>query len=358
MNWLNWLNWLKSRSEGFWSLFAVFAVVVIGVILLRVGWDWLRSGSEESRSASIRNAFFIIGGIVAVLLAVWRSRVSERQADMSQRQAETAQQSLLNERYQRGAEMLGNGVLSVRLGGIYALRRLAEEHPEQYHIQIIELLCAFVRHPTKDEEWEALQGNNTTHSPREDVHAVMQAIGTRNDFQVDLEQQAHHRLDLHGADLRDQNLHNLNLSESQLSYAKLSDAYMSRTNLSDANLYKADLSGAKLASVNLTGAFLSGANLSCIKECYGTNFSNAVFDGTNLTDADLSGTIVSGARLVGANLAGAKFYNDSGMMVEGLTQKQVAFAKAIPENRPPNFDGLNDPKTDEPISWDQRPTVV
>ena len=53
-----------------------------------------------------------------MLLAVWRSIVAERQAD-------TAQQSLLNERYQKGAEMLGNEVLSVRMGGIYALGRLA-----------------------------------------------------------------------------------------------------------------------------------------------------------------------------------------------------------------------------------------
>ena len=46
--------------------------------------------------------------------------------------------------------MLGSGVLSVRLGGIYALERLAKEHPEEYHIQIMELLCSFVRHPTRD----------------------------------------------------------------------------------------------------------------------------------------------------------------------------------------------------------------
>ena len=44
--------------------------------------------------------------------------------------------------------MLGSEVLSVRLGGIYALQRLAEEWPDQYHIQIMRLFCAFVRLPT------------------------------------------------------------------------------------------------------------------------------------------------------------------------------------------------------------------
>ena len=336
--------------DGFWWVAGIAAVLVVGVFLSWRFWEEL-GDNNESLSTTVRNVGLVIGGVIAILLAVWRSTVAARQVD-------TAQQSLLNERYERGAEMLGNGVLSVRLGGIYALSRLAQEHPEQYHIQIVELFCAFVRHPTKDEEWEALLSNSTTHSPRQDVHAVMQGIGTRNDVQVALEQQAKHKLDLHGADLRNQILHNLNLSESQLSGAKLSDTVLLRTNLSGAHLLDADLSGAKLASVNLTGAFLADANLSRIKECYGTNFSNAFLHKTNLTDADLSGAIVSGARLEGANLAGAKFYNDTGMMVEGLTQRQIAFARAMPENKPPCLDGLDDAESGELISWDKRPTIV
>ena len=79
---------------------------------------------------------------------------------------------------------------------------------------------------------------------------------------------------------------------------------------------------------------------------------------TNLTDADLSGAIVSGACLEGANLAGAKFYNDTGMMVEGLTQRQIAFARVMPENKPPCLDGLDDAESGELISWDKRPTIV
>ena len=85
---------------------------------------------------------FVIGGIVALFFALWRGRLAERQAS-------TGQQGLLNERYQKGAEMLGSGVLSVRMGGIYALQRLAEEHPKEYAIQILGLFCAFVRHPPR-----------------------------------------------------------------------------------------------------------------------------------------------------------------------------------------------------------------
>ena len=47
--------------------------------------------------------------------------------------------------------MLGNELLSARLGGIYALQRLAGDHPDEYHMQVIELFCAFVRHPAQAE---------------------------------------------------------------------------------------------------------------------------------------------------------------------------------------------------------------
>ena len=153
----------------------IWAVINYWDWLSTTFWEWLRGGpgGVESGSTTVRNLGLVIGGFIAILLAVWRSRVAERQADAAQqqvtatqqqlrtaqhqadaaqRQADTAQQNLLNERYQRGAEMLGSDVLAVRLGGIYALRHLAEEHPKQYHVQIMRLLCAFARHPTRDEE--------------------------------------------------------------------------------------------------------------------------------------------------------------------------------------------------------------
>ena len=57
-------------------------------------------------------------GLIALPLALWRGHVAEQQAN-------AAQQSLRNERYQKGAEMLGSEVLSVRLGGIYGLQQFS-----------------------------------------------------------------------------------------------------------------------------------------------------------------------------------------------------------------------------------------
>ena len=155
-------NW-----DGFWWIGAIAGVLVMGGCLSWVFWEDLR-GDQESLSTTIRNLGLVVGGIIAMVLAVWCSTVAERQAETAQqqsdtaqrqveavqRQADTAQQGLLNDRYERGAGMLGSDVLPVRLAGIYALERLAVEHPEEYHIQIMDLLCAFVRNPTRDDRVE------------------------------------------------------------------------------------------------------------------------------------------------------------------------------------------------------------
>ena len=127
---------------------AAIATAVLAIVPSIMFWGWLSGG--ESGSTTIRNIALVAAGVFTLLLAIWRGVVANRQAN-------TAQQGLLNERYQKGAAMLGSEVLSVRLGGIYALQRLAEESPGQYHIQIMRLFCAFVRLPTRDQSLESGQ---------------------------------------------------------------------------------------------------------------------------------------------------------------------------------------------------------
>ena len=78
--------------------------------------------------------------------------------------------------------MLGSAVLSVRLGGIYALARLADEHPEKYHVPIIQLFCTYARNPTESEGGQAKPKNRPRREStlQEDVQAVMTAIGSRS----------------------------------------------------------------------------------------------------------------------------------------------------------------------------------
>ena len=233
-------------------------------------WEWVVSSSEESGSTILRNLGLVYGGLIAIWIAVWRGVVADRQAEASKRQAqssleqakaaqdqaETSQRGLLNERCQKGAEMLGSPVLAVRLGGIYALQSLNEDEPEQYHVQIMRLFCTFVRYPTEDENFKPQSRDTSGKSNiknvqlRADVQAVMTAIGSRSNADVELEKKKVYFLDLMGVDLTYANLIGANLTS----------VFLSLADLTNATLYSATLTGTVLHDAKgLTQAQLAQA---------------------------------------------------------------------------------------------------
>ena len=265
-------------SRAFWIGTSI-GVPVLGIGLSAGLWGWLSDG--ESASTTIRNIGLILAALTALPVAIWRGIVADKQsaatkeqADVaqeqahiaqrqikitqdqveitqeqvaaSQQQARTAQQGLRNERYQKGAEMLGSEVLSVRLGGIYGLQRLAREHPKAYHIAVMQLFCAFVRNPTNDKVYieKLVRFTGKVDDPwiREDVQAVMTAIGERDSHRMRIESNSGYTLELSGVDLRHLSL--------------------LRGNLTNAALLNSDLSDAVLADSNFTNVFFSRPNSS------------------------------------------------------------------------------------------------
>ena len=99
-------------------------------------WDWL-SGCEPP-SATLRNLTLVGVAIIGLPLALWRRVIAHRQAD-------TARLSLANDKYQKGAEMLGDSKRYVRLGWVYGLQHMAAEHPERYHLETLRIFCSFLR---------------------------------------------------------------------------------------------------------------------------------------------------------------------------------------------------------------------
>ena len=230
-------SWITHAVPA-WSWITILVVLMVTAII--VNWDWL---SIESNGSTIRNIGLVAAAIIALPLAIWRSKVAERQAATAQRQSETAQRGLLNERYRKGVDMLGSENLTVRLGGIYALAWLAREYPGDYHTQIMRLFCVFVR--------EASEAR-----VRKDVRAVMTAVGMRSSSQIETEKKEKYRLGLFGA-----NLEGLCLSSANLTRVRLDGA-----NLSGANLLNTNLSGAFLDRANLSKALLHGTDL---RDCQG-----------------------------------------------------------------------------------------
>ncbi len=327
-------------------------LIVIGVIsIVVVYWEWFSDG--ESGSTTLRNLGLMVAGVIALWFAYRRSGVADRQA-------ETSHRGLLNERYQKGAEMLGSKVLSVRLGGIYALQRLAKDDPKQYHVQITHLLCTFVSHPTEDDDYMAALRviQQKPHQLREDVQAAITAIGTRNEEKNELEKKEKFSLTLVGAYLADAYLSGANLTGVKLLQSDLTIATLINTNLLNADLTTANLTGADLTGANLTGATLLIADLTTAV-LNNANLTRAILTNAILTKASLTGADLTNATLINANLTRAVLSgaNLSGAYLMGandLTQRQLDQACADPDN-PPKLGGACDAETDLPLEWRGQP---
>ena len=292
----------------------VILVVALGAVawMLIASWNWLSTdfwtwlrgepNRMESGSTTVRNLGLLIAGLIALPLAIWRSWVAQRQAD-------TAQQNLLNERYRQGAEMLDSEILSVRLGGIYALQRLAVENPKQYHVQVMQLLCAFVRHPQKgnsDKQKEVI-GDRKKPELRSDVQDAVSAISACHARQSKLENRLGFRLDLRGVNLSGADMFKAVLSKANFSDADLSGAGLIGANLARAVLTRANLAGARLTGANLNGARFERANLSETR-LESSDLAMAGLENANLSMARLSNASLTEAHLSNANLAGASLH--------------------------------------------------
>ncbi|BAL88845.1 hypothetical protein AMIS_36250 [Actinoplanes missouriensis 431] len=95
--------------------------------------------------------FFAAGGAVAALLLSFRRQLlAERAHELAvkaQAHTETdATERRVTELYTKAVEQLGSADAAVRLGGLYALERVAQNNPDQRQT-IVNVLCAYLRMP-------------------------------------------------------------------------------------------------------------------------------------------------------------------------------------------------------------------
>lgn len=247
-----------------------------------------------------KNLAQIIGGVF--LLAGLYS--STKTFDLQRQMAGLQQQGQITDRFSKAIDQLGavpsNGAvdqagrprinLEVRIGGIYALERIAEDSPRD-HWTIMEVLTTYIREnapnvapaaPLQSPASTTVAANRASKTqppphPRTDIQAILSVLGRRNDA-LD---PPNRRIDLSGADL----------AGASLKESTFKGALFLKSDLSQVDLMDADLSGA-----DLNGAALQGASL------VDTNLRGAVLQNANLTGADLSGADLSGAILTDQQL--------------------------------------------------------
>lgn len=252
-----------------------------------------------------------LGGAVLLLGAyfTWRqvqtsreqlqhnAEATREQLHATRQQLRIAEQGQLTERFTRAVDQLGSEHVDVRLGGIYALERIARDS-ESDRPMIGEVLTAYVRGhspwpPTHQEQPAAdipIDDVPWLHERAPDVQAAMTVLG-RGGFAaavptgLDLRRVDLRRLEAVGADLR--------------------GARLDRAQLQGANLHRADLNGAYLNRAQLQGATLTGAHLEGAR-LMEAQLQQARLDLAYLNRAALHGAQLQEANLLEASLQGAK----------------------------------------------------
>jgi hypothetical protein len=243
--------------------------------------------ANDARS-SILQAF---GGllVVAGATATWR-------------QVHISREGQITDRFTRAIDQLGSENLDVRIGGIYALGRIAANSPDD-RSTVQYVLGAFIRghaswpvgrpdgpeHPTPtvDEHFPRL----TARAP--DIHAAASLLARRPPSR-DAGKLYLSRTDLRGFAFDDARLEETEMRHANLARASLRRARLDRANLSDTDLRGADLEGAHLGGAKLRGAYLQNANLRRADLRY-ADLSGCDLRGTDLSDACVEGTLLTGA---------------------------------------------------------------
>jgi hypothetical protein len=300
------MKWLKVRLsiakewivEKWKAAFITFGVVLIPLIVWKVP-EWQARAYHAKLDANVisklapqdliqlqkdlitaeNNARMtiaqIIGGLV-VLLGLYATFKNVR----------VAEEGKLTERFSKAVELLGSEKPEARLGGIYALERIARDSLKD-HWSVMEILTAFVREQSKKDhnQWQeqlSATGQNVDalihdKKPPADIQAALTVIGRRKWTE---HEKPHQRLDLRQSFLKRVYLNGANLRRALLSHTDLTNANLMLADLTEASVWEAKLNEAFLRGTRLIKANLSGTDLSDSVELTWGQISEAVTDET------------------------------------------------------------------------------
>ncbi len=303
----------SSRRRLFTEGWVVFLTVLIScLVILGVSFiilDWLRTSATtmetktveaattvattvvESGNTTVRTIGFVIAGVIAVVIAAWRGRVADRQANIAQENLVSQRLISVADQYQKATNMLVHPSLAIRLGGIHQLEGIAKAYPTEYHVPVMRQLCAFVRHPTEVEgqpvvapdevELGSVYGAPTAQEfaaagsleievVREDIRAAMDSIASCHALNIRIESLHNYWMDLHDADLRGIDFSDKDLSRvpekdeaAPLDVAMIGTMH---TNLRGVKLHYASLIRTNLTRTNLSRA--TGLTQSILDDAY------------------------------------------------------------------------------------------
>jgi hypothetical protein len=346
----------ERQDDGKWYDRTRYQVLLfVGGIVLFVlvgGWilDWYIEPRTSGQKKDLVQALGLLTAGVAGAVGIfftWRGqRITQESLQDTRENSEEnlrlAREGQITERFTRAIDQLGatdeanNKKLEIRLGGIYALKRIAgdslamEDSPGRDYITVMEVLTAYVRENTTQAPGTS-EGSSTVAStsneppaqaderaeqaaspeprrPTADIQAILHVL-SRTQPRVPVEYRT--ILDLHEANLQGAPLQGAFLEGTILRGANLRGAKLGLVNLREADLERADLRGADLRGADLQEAILVGANFqqAFLQEAFLQRaiLREANLEGAEVTDEHELGYALS---LQGATMPDGRKYED------------------------------------------------
>ncbi len=307
----------------------VLAVLLVPLVIVGL-WALLTWHLEPQNAGDRQDVLVLLAQIVAgivLAIGVW---YTARRVAATEQAVEVSREGQITERFTRAIDQLGSGRMQIRLGGIYALERIAR-HSREDHWPIMEILTAFVRDKAAWKEGNGVPDGDPPRPPQ-DIQSALTVLGRRersHETERSHEAEGQH-LDLRNTDLRGADLSEAHLEGARLVMAHLEGALLTGTHLEGAWLDGAHLEGARLFGAHLEGAGLDRAHLEGAR-LFGAHLERAWLDGAHLERAWLDEAHLEDAWLDEAHLEGVDL---SG--VSGLTTQQLSLAFMDDKTRLPD----------------------
>ncbi|WP_336111177.1 pentapeptide repeat-containing protein [Streptomyces sp. PTD9-10] len=321
--------WRLTRAVAV-ALAALAVIVLLGVVLLvlpglivdhDLAGGHLAAADRLNAVNNVRTTLLQTVGGAAVLFggyATWR------QLRVSQDGLNATREGNITDRFSRAVDQLGSDKLDVRIGGIYALWRIAD-HSDRDREAVVSIMAAYLRtHLPWPPQEAAVPADVSINSvpPLEtraaDAQTALTCLGVLyqerrpewlNVSLTDLRRADCDGLWLHGVNfdgacMEAASVYQVNLSKASLIAANLRHAELGTSILHRVRCLQADLRGARLVKADLRSADFSRADLreaNLRKTCA----QEAVFAGADLRLADLRGCDLTDADLREARLEGA-----------------------------------------------------
>ena len=235
---LSWWQWLliKDNNEVVRNLVILAVAAISSPFLI-----WRTWATNKSATAALKQAE----------ASAQQSKIAAKQSEIAAKQSEIAADQSIAEAFTRAITHLGDKKLEIRIGGIYALARIARDSKKD-HWPIMEILTAFVR---QNAPWkEGDKPEEKPSPPKPDIQTILTVLGRR--------ECAHEECQVRILDLRNTDLGMADLKWAYLQGADLERADLKGADLQGADLKWADLQGAHLQRADFKGADLEGVDLS------------------------------------------------------------------------------------------------